>query len=391
VGRFPARRAADIEAMVAKTLRFENDQAPGSWRRQLTILAGIPAYNPLVDRLVERLALARFERLDPVWTGRAIYSNPQSRFCVAPDRLHEQARRYVEDGQAFVLYLGHSNAEGLYGGNFAYLDRNDWSTMRIARGPGVFITFGCYGCQLAGPNGEGYGVAALRNPHGPCAVLGSHGVCFAAMVQLAAGGLFESTFAADLPPRLGNSWLALTQGLARGKIDSLTFYMLDTVDGDAGIPLAAQRQEHLEMFVLLGDPALRLPTMASDLRLDTAENVQPGETLQVQGRLPARLAGARVQVTLERTVASDPLDQKPLPADGHLDVVMQANHDRANNFVLVGATTQADRDRFDLRLKVPSSLPWPRLVLRAYAANTMTEAMSVRLLPVRSLTRERHP
>ena len=34
--------------------------------------------------------------------------------------------------------------------------------------------------------------------------------------------------------------------------------MLDAVDGDSAIPQATQRLEHLEMFTLLGDPALKL-------------------------------------------------------------------------------------------------------------------------------------
>ena len=101
------------------------------------------------------------------------------------------------------------------------------------------------------------------------------------MVQLAADGLFESTFAARdergdkpggaLPERLAGSWLAIKQGLARGKIDDLTYRMLDAVDGDAHIPQATQRLEHLEMFVLLGDPALRLPVVSQDVELVLGE------------------------------------------------------------------------------------------------------------------------
>jgi hypothetical protein len=377
VGRFPGRTEAEVRAMVAKTLHYENDRRPDPWRRRLTILAGVPAYSPLVDRLVERLALARFERLDPAWSGHALYSNPQSRFCVPDGRLRAQALRYVEEGQAFTLYLGHSSAEGLYGGNAPYLDRDDWARLKIARGPGVFITFGCNGCQLAGPNGAGYGVAAVRNPDGPCAVLGSHGVCFAAMVQLAADGLFESTFAAHVPERLGAVWLAVAQGIARGKMDALTFRVLDAVDGDGRIPLEDQRQEHLEMFLLLGDPALRLPVVAEDLELKPTGAVLPGATLTVRGRLPPRLAGARVRLTLERTVASEPPDLEPLPANAGRDQVVQANHDRANRFVLTAGDATAQKDQFEARLTLPGKLSWSRLLLRAYAARDAAEAMKV--------------
>jgi hypothetical protein len=410
VGRFPARTEAEARGMVAKALAYERATPPGLWRRRLTILAGIPAYNPLVDRLVESLALARFARMSPMWTGRAIYSNPQSRFSLPDEQLHRRALQYVQEGEAFTLYLGHSSPLGLYGGRARYLNRDDWSKLRIEHGPGVFLTFGCNGCQLRGEDGEGYGVAAMRNPNGPAAVVGSHGICFAAMVQLAADGLFESTFAAAVPERLGASWLAIKNGVARGKIDELTFRMLDAVDGDKSIPQATQRQEHLEMFLLLGDPALRLPRMGEDIEVNAEKSVSPGEKLTVSGKLPKRLAGARVGLTLERTVNSTPdgleaippspptplpsgeRGEKPTPlsplgrgvgGEGKAaarDRVILANHERANRFVLVSSEGIVKDGNFQAALDVPAKLPWPSVILRVYAANEREEGMVVRTL-----------
>ncbi len=382
VGRFPASTEEEAHGMVAKTLEYERATPPGLWRRHLTILAGIPAYNPLVDRMVEGLALARFARLSPTWTGRAIYSNPQSRFALPDDLLHKRALQYVQEGEAFTLYLGHSNAEGLYGGRARYLDRDDWSHLRIEHGKGVFVTFGCNGCQLKGDDGEGYGVAAMRNANGPAAVIGSHGICFAAMVQLAADGLFESTFAKNPPQRLGESWLAIKNGVSHGKIDDLTFALLDAVDGDKSIPQAAQRQEHLEMFLLLGDPALRLPKMAEDVELNAEKSIAPGEKMMVSGKVPPRLSGARVRLTLERTVNSVPLDLQTIPRQpgAERDHTMLANHERANRFVLTESEGTVKDGQFQASLAVPAKLPGPHVILRVYAANEREEGMAVRTL-----------
>lgn len=398
VGRFPARTEEEARGMVAKTLEYEETTRPGAWRRRLTILAGIPAYNPFVDRTIESLALSRIARLSPMWTGQAIYSNPQSRFGLPDSMLHERARRYVEDGEAFTLYLGHSNAEGLYGGAARFLDRDDWTRLRIERGKGIFITFGCYGCQLKGEDGEGYGVAAMRNANGPAAVVGSHGICFAAMVQLAADGLFESTFAKTTPERLGDSWRAILNGVAHGKIDELTFRLLDAVDGDKTIPQATQRQEHLEMFVLLGDPALRLPLMAP-ITLSPRERrgdsegaeavVRAGEKLTVSGKVPERLADGRVCVTLERTVNSVPDDLETLPQDARRERVMLANHDRANRFVLTSNEVEVKDGRFQATLDVPAKLQWPHVILRAYAAGKRDEGMAVQILDVKTKSEAR--
>ena len=56
--------------------------------------------------------------------------------------------------------------------------------------------------------------------------------------------------------------------MAKGNIDDLTFHLLDAVDGDGDIPQATQRLEHLEMFTLLGDPALKLAATPADLKLE---------------------------------------------------------------------------------------------------------------------------
>jgi hypothetical protein len=378
VGRFPARTPEEAAAMVRKTLDLERDQRPGPWRRRLTVLAGVPAFNPVVDRLVERLALARLDRVDPSWTGRAIYHNAESRFCVPDQDLHDRSLRYVGEGQALTLYLGHSSPEGFWANRARFLDRDDWGRVHIKRGSGVFATFGCTGCQLRGRESEGYGVAAMRNPCGPAAVLGSHGICFASMVQLASEAFAGSLLTESPPERLETCWLALLNGLANGNIDALSFALLDAVDGDSRVPQATQRQEHLEMFVLLGDPALRLPTLPTDVKLK-AIPPRAGSPLSIEGTLPARLAGARVHVALERTAGSVPLDLEPVPKETgpDRDRVMLANHERANRFVLSEADVDAKGAVFTVNLEIPKRLPGRQLILRAYAANERSEGQGV--------------
>lgn len=382
VGRLPARSEDEAKQMVAKILASERDTQPGQWRQQITVLAGVPAFNPLVDKLVEGLAMSRFAKLDPRWTGRAIYHNPASRFCVADEQLHERALEYVQAGQAITLYLGHSWAQGLYAPKTRFLDRKDWAELKIARGPGIFATFGCNGCQLAGPEGEGYGVAALRNPAGPVAVMGSHGICFAAMCQLAADGVLES-IGSKPPQRLADVWLKLKEGLAKGKIDDLTFKLLDSVDGDAKIPQATQRQEHLEMFVLLGDPALKLPRIAATIKLQMQGKIEPGGKITVSGVTPETLKGGTVRLTLERPLTGEPQGMKPLPVEAiERQKAMRENHDRANRFVLFEDKVPVKDGHFETRLQLPDKLPWPKLVLRAYAFTDQHEALAVLVIEV---------
>lgn len=383
VGRLPARTAEELRAMVAKVLAQEQDRRPGAWRRRLTVLAGAPEFHPLVDAAVERLAIAQLARIDPSWSGRALYHNPQSRFYLPDELCHDRARAYVEEGQALTLYLGHSNAPGFYANRARYLDRDDWAQLAIRQGPGLFATFGCLGCQLKGPDGEGYGVAAIRNPRGPAAVVGSHGICFAAMVKLASEAFTESLLGPKPPERLGAAWLALKRGLAKGRIDPLTYRLLDAADGDPKVPQDAQRREHLEMFLLLGDPALRLPRIPDDITFEVIGDARPGGQLRVTGQAPARLEGATVRLTAERPRESEPAEPIVVPPTGpERRNVLVERHERANVFVVAEAGTTVREGRFEAVLELPRALPWRRVTVRVAAATARDEALRCRVLEV---------
>jgi hypothetical protein len=225
----------------------------------------------------------------------------------------------------------------------------------------------------------------VRNPRGPVAVIGSHGECFSTMVFPAADGFSESLFGDRPPARLGEAWRHLLEAVANRKINEALFEMLNLADGDPRIPEAVQRLEHLEMFTLLGDPALRLPVLPGDVKLTCAGPAAPGKAVTVRGQVPARLAGARVRITLERALDAKPVDLEPVPEKPGpaRDRAVLANHDRANKFALAAAEAVVKDGAFEARLELPAKLPWPRLTVRAYAHTDRAEGLGVLVLPVK--------
>ena len=247
------------------------------------------------------------------------------------------------------------------------MNRKDWAKLKITHGPGVFFTCGCFACQFDRNAQEGYGLVAFRNPDGPAAVIGACDESYAAMGQLALDGLFGRFSAPPAPGRLGDYWLDAQAGLDHGQIDPLTFQLYDQVDGSRGkVPLADQRREHLEMWMLLGDPALRMPLAPADIRLEVAGSISPGARITVKGVLPERLAGAAVHVTLERPIASFPEKPKALPngSDKTPDEIMLENHRRANSVVLAEQEVKSSGVNFECSLDMPGTLPWKDLILR---------------------------
>src|SRR5438874_226153 len=101
------RRAQGLRVVVVPT---------GDVLSPAEVRAGVPAFNPLVDRLVESQAMTRFAQLDLSWRVRALYHNVNSRFSVPDDRLRDRALELVQAGQLLTLYLGHSDAQGFAAG-----------------------------------------------------------------------------------------------------------------------------------------------------------------------------------------------------------------------------------------------------------------------------------
>ena len=386
VGRFPARTVAELRAMVQKTLSFEADLEPAPWRNRLVLLLGNPGGGPLADMYVQQSLAAHLASLHPSWEARTIFNVASSPAYLPRPLDRQRALGYLQEGEMFSVYLGHSFAAGL-GLDGRFILRGDWASLNIARGRGPFFTVGCFACQSDG-EGDGYGLAAMRNPGGPVSVIGASGESYSAPGQLAVEGLLSCLTKPPFPARLAAYWLAIQAGLAHGAMDPTTFALLDMADGTGGkVPLAAQRLEHLEMWMLLGDPAMRLPTVPVDIALKTAEPVTAGKSLTVSGVLPVRLKGVTVHVTLERPLDSAPVDLETLPPDtpGNQQArqrVFMANHDRANSFVLASADVKAFGTEFTCSFAVPGNLPWKRLNCRASAMQSGQPALGVITVPV---------
>jgi hypothetical protein len=138
------------------------------------------------------------------------------------------------------------------------------------------------------------------------------------------------------------------------------------------------------MFLLLGDPALRLPSIPADIKLTVTGMPEAGTSIGIAGEVPDRLSGAKVRVTLERPLSSEPVELRVLPNQPgeERSKAMLTNHECANRFALETRETTVKDGRFEIRLDLPAKLPWPRLLVRAYAATEREEGLGVKTLSI---------
>ena len=270
-------------------------------------------------------------------------------------------------GQLFAFYFGHSGPPGCFSDGAWFLNHASWSSLKTADRSGVLFSCGCFGCQLDGPQGEGYGLAAMHSAGGPVAVIGSHGESYGAIGQLALDGLLLALNRETPPQRLGEYWLATKAGIARTPMDALTFWLYDQGDGSRGrTSLEQQRREHLEMWLLLGDPALKLDVPNSRIELQADATARPGESLRLIGTLPTGFNAPTVRVQIERPFGSS------LPA------LTPANDLRLKSFDVPVVDGQ-----FDVSVPIPEQPRYPRLIVRAIAISPDQAAFGVSVVTIK--------
>jgi hypothetical protein len=387
VGRFPARNPDELRSMVLKTLKFEQSPTSTEWRNRLVLLAGNPGGGRLAEGFVESVTISRLARLDPAWSLRAIFNNPGSRYYLPPARARDASMRLLEEGELFSIFLGHSQANAMWLAHTNYFTADDWVGLRIAAGAGVLFSCGCFVNQRGAA--EGYGLVAMRNPDGPVAVIGPSGESYAAPGLLAADGLLGPLSRQPFPARLGDYWIAVQNGLAQGGIEESTFKLYDQFDGSRGtVPLEAQRREHIEMWTLLGDPAVRLPLVPQTISLRITEGAIPGKTMFVSGVLPRSLSRAEVTLSLERPLLSLPADLEPVSRGVGTNVeasdqIAVRNHERANQFQITSTLLRAKGVHFESTIEIPAKGSWLNLVVRAFAKRQGAAAQGVVIVPVK--------
>lgn len=363
-GRLPARSVAELEVMVKKILSWpvEREIFP-----QARLIAGHhgapPAFGGMADNLTNTMAQRLVSRLPLDWQLRAAVHIDGSPWQVSGNDLKTAVEEMLATPSTLLAYMGHSAPVSPVSKNLSLLGVSDWRG--LSGGPprtGLFFSCGCFTTELDAQN-ESFGFAAVRAPGGAAAVIGSHGESFAAFGYLAMSGLVSALGADPPPERLGELWHGVREGLARAEISPVEFAMLDMSDGTGGkVPLEKQRLEHLESWMLLGDPAMPVLPRPMRMLVTTTGKAAAGGEIRVEGRVPPGAAGVEgtVRVTFERQPGSVLADLPEVPPSGPQRAeAARQRRKLSENVVLAEAADVpvAVGGNFSTTLKLPDPLP----------------------------------
>jgi hypothetical protein len=367
VGRFPADTAEELAVMVRKTIDYEKSRDFGQWRRRINLIAGTGGFGPAADAMIESM-FRKFvgELLHPGFEVVLTYANPRSPYCFPPPRFRGKVVDLINRGSLVTAYVGHGMPHSFDRLRFAGRRYEVFSTrsageVSVRRGSPLMVIIACSTGHTDHPEADAISEVLMKNPKGPVAVYASSRISHPYANGLIGRLLIEHLMSPGGAPTLGEALNAVCRGLVEHAPDPLN----RMIDGFAGMllnpdDLPASRLDHVHLYNLLGDPALRPGHPAVSLALEAPARARAGEEILVAGDLGETLQGpATVWLTPPRGVPLRPAQPLGGLTGEPLLRRMEQNWEKANDAVLARASTRADGSSFRLALRIPQRARGP--------------------------------
>ncbi len=313
IGRLPFRGAAEMEAYVERLVQYETKPPAHASRRMLRFITSEARFSPVIDALIERTFRGILAREVPAaYDIEVTYANARSPFLWPPAELSTKVVEGLNDGALFFTYVGHGFEKGfdtLQVGDKRYgiFHVRDVERVDIGNTPPVVFVLACTTAMFDGLRGDGVGEALMKRPNGPVAFWGASRICHP-IYNAFVGQAIASNLGREGAPRRLGPLLALARAQAPGLAGRYgpLIRMLPAVDD-----LPRHFDEGGMMYVLLGDPALKLALPQDDVALDVSFEVPLAE--MVVDVAVAAPDGTEVHVSLEAPRNVDRTKPVPVP------------------------------------------------------------------------------
>jgi hypothetical protein len=256
IGRFPVGTKAEADLMVDKILQYETSPQIGPWRKRVYLLAG---EGTVFERAQVELDSGY---IPPCYEVPRINTRSSSiHYGTTQDLLSQW-----DEGVILASFTGHGGGSVWFDANFFLLEH----VPLLNNGQRLPVVFSltCFVGYFDNPWYSSLGEEIVRvEGKGAVAHFGSSGVAWANEDNLLGQNLFRAIFQ-DGERAIG---IVTTQGK---------------------LGLRHISSELIDVFNLLGDPAMKIGLPQHELSLELAESSLPmGETISVQGTIPGNPDG----------------------------------------------------------------------------------------------------
>ena len=361
VGRLSAATPDELQTIIRKIVDYEQDSANGLWRRRINFVAGVGGFGLLADAVLESATRSFISQgIPPEFRTSMTYASWRSPYCPDPRAFRQTVIGRFNEGCLCWIYIGHGHRHELDwvrvpNGRAPILSGDDVVQIRSRQGSPIAVFLSCY----AGAYDASEPCLAeqlLRQQGGPVAVLAGSRVTMPYGMATMSQSLMRQLFH-QRAQTLGEMMLATKREMAQSNPEGFSRRMLDTLAAAISPNpkgLDVERQEHVELFNLLGDPLLRI-RHPKKIDVTTVGLAEPGQSLKIN--CEGGLSGVAVIELVCRRGDFTYEPEARLEYDGsHQGMqALNAEYWRANNDCFVQRRILVDSDTFQTELKIPEN------------------------------------
>ena len=293
LGRITVDSPAELEQYIQRIKNYESAASAGEWMRRMNFVAGVGGFGQWIDKMIEQSTKQIITDLvPPAYETSMTYGSWSSPYCPNPHRFSQTVIERFNQGCLFWCYIGHGDKRRLDrvmlpDGRCDILDCESARLLKSRQGSPIAIFLACYTGATDGPE-DCLSEAMLRQPGGPIAIISSTRVAMPYAMAVLSLEMLDGYFEGDAET-LGELVLESKQRLLAEPTEADTYRELVESMGKAFSPepglLAQEREEHIHLMHLFGDPLLRLKK-PDQIKLDAPDTIQAGRSMIVRGSTP---------------------------------------------------------------------------------------------------------
>ncbi|HEX3600614.1 MAG TPA: C25 family cysteine peptidase [Lacipirellulaceae bacterium] len=268
IGRIPASSPAQLVSVLRKSMNYERLTTHDAWERKLDIASGNGNFGAVTDALIEAAARQVITQCVPAEyvTQHICPANINVGEGASALGFAAMARQQLNEGSLAWVYLGHGwiteldRVPTLTGkGSESILSVGDVTKLHCGGHSPLAVLVACYTGAMDAPQ-KCLANELLMADEGPVAVIAATRVTMPYGNTVLGCELLRACFR-DRPEHLGDTLLLAERKTLAPSSDDQLRTSLDSLAGGLSpmpVDLTSERQEHVMMYHLFGDPLLHL-------------------------------------------------------------------------------------------------------------------------------------
>jgi len=381
IGRIPVDTAGQLDIIVKKIIDYEQRLTHGLWQRKINLVAGVGGFGVVEDRVVETTTKKLITDIIPsAFDVSVTFASWSSPFCPDPRKFSATAIERLNEGAMFWVYVGHGHYNQLDRVNVAYkqyriFDVSQMDQIKSRAGMPIAIFLACNTCGFDHAS-DCIGEELIKRPQGPVAVLGGSRVTMPYGMGVMSLELMQDFFAKK-HETLGQLILAAKQRMVKDHQGKSEYREMVDVLGKAFSPNASEleqeRNEHVHLMHLVGDPLLRI-SKPLPVKVLAASEAKAGSPLRVNFESPID-GQAKIEIVYRRDRLTFRPQRRTVNVFNNDELTrFQEVYEKANDRVKVDVDLSAKRGTNEVVIEIPADARG-KCNVRVYVAGKDSHAM----------------